>query len=72
MAKKIIGGIGSVLGLKKKRKAPAPAPTDAESKPRFSPKITQLGNASPQSLSLIERMRRRASSSTVLSDKLGG
>lgn len=75
MAKKIIGGIGSVLGLKKKKKAPA-APEAATTKTAWEPVIKQLGG-SPASTSAASALaaRRRAGLGgglgTLLSDKLG-
>lgn len=78
MAKKIIGGVGSLLGLKKKKKAaePTPAQTPAENK-RWTPIIKQLGSANPSPASVIARARAgrggfaTGTLSTVLNDKLG-
>lgn len=63
MAKQIIGGIGSLLGLKKKKAAPVAA---AEKK---GPIITQLapGTTAPN----MRRQIMNAQTAPTLADKLG-
>lgn len=69
MAKKIIGGIGSILGLKKKKKADAAAAVQ----PAKGPIIKQLGSVEAPAANLAALLaRRRGDSPTILSDKLGG
>lgn len=68
MAKKVIGGIGSLLGLKKKKKAPAPAPVEAK-KRGFEPIIKQLGSSQARILPLARR--GVVGPATILTDKLG-
>lgn len=70
MATKILGGIGSLLGIGKKKAEPAPAAPEAKK----GPIITQLPGAPTISTPLAARRRTgraTAPSPTILADKLG-
>ena len=67
MAKKIIGGIGSLLGIKKKKEA-APAAV-AEQK---GPIVKPLGGSLSATVPAVRRRRATLSRPGDVSDRLGG
>jgi hypothetical protein len=72
MARKIIGKVGSLLGLKKKKK---PDETTAAPAAQKGPIIKQLGGTNTPTVTNLAAIRARLGNGgpgTLLSDKLGG